>query len=327
MDTIRFLAQFSHPISESTSHLYVSALPFAPVQSELSRHYLKRWPRVLTVDIGKHENWPRLLMTMEKWKMRGTSVAFSPDGNLIAFCSYKAIHVLDAQTGTIVSGPFEDDSEIMSIAFSPDGQHIVSGSGGGTICVWDVQTGIITLGPLAVQEKVTCVAFSPHGKYVAFSTEKGISMIVCDTGTGELIWTSNEGQYCLAFSRDGKQIVSAHKHGSYRHSICIWDVQTGQSALEPLCDRYDYDESSESVVSVSFTPDGQFVFSTCQGGRIRRWNLKTGVNDMVLRPFDNLNKTMALDVSSDGTLCAAISYHGDIVIVNTLSGSVVYCTI
>lgn len=299
MDTIRFIAQFSHPISESTPHLYVSALPFAPIRSELSRHYLKRWPKLLTVDIGKHENWPRLVMTMEKHEKSVNSVAFSPDGNLIASGSDdKTIRVSDAQTGAIVSGPFEDISEIMSIAFSPDGQYIVSGTFDGAVCVWDIHKGIIAFGPLAVQGKVTCVAFSPHGRCIAFSTEKNISMIACDTGAFELMWSLNKGRSCLAFSRDGKQIVSAHSRVSYNHTnIYIWDAQTGQCILEPL---YDSCAKGTTLTSVLFTPDGHFVLSSSDDGSIRRWDLKTGANEMVSQPFDSTH-AICLDVSPDGT--------------------------
>jgi len=40
----------------------------------------------------------------------------------------------DAETGVIVSGPFEGHSEqVRSVAFSPDGKQVVSGSGDKTI--------------------------------------------------------------------------------------------------------------------------------------------------------------------------------------------------
>jgi WD40 repeat protein len=45
-------------------------------------------------------------------------------------------------TGETVAGPFRGHSgPVMSVAFSPDGQHIVSGSRDQTICVWNTLTG------------------------------------------------------------------------------------------------------------------------------------------------------------------------------------------
>jgi WD40 repeat protein len=51
----------------------------------------------------------------------------------------KTIRVWDAETGDVVSGPFQGHSDIVSsVTFSQDGKHIVSGSEDYTIRVWDV---------------------------------------------------------------------------------------------------------------------------------------------------------------------------------------------
>jgi len=48
----------------------------------------------------------------------------------------------DVQTGEAISGPFTAHTHfVTSVAVSPDGKHIVSGSEDKTICVWDVQIG------------------------------------------------------------------------------------------------------------------------------------------------------------------------------------------
>jgi len=55
--------------------------------------------------------------------------------------------VWDSQTGQVVAGPFKGHTGwVWSVAFSPDGQQIVSGSDDQTVRVWDVKTGQVTTG-------------------------------------------------------------------------------------------------------------------------------------------------------------------------------------
>ena len=58
--------------------------------------------------------------------------------------------------------------DVFSVAYSPDGQHIVSGSNEGTIRVWNAMTGEIVAGPFTGDTSaVESVAFSPDGQYIA----------------------------------------------------------------------------------------------------------------------------------------------------------------
>jgi WD40 repeat protein len=78
-----------------------------------------------------------------------TSVAFSADGKYIVSGSWdKTIRMWDAQTGKLVSDPFEGHTNsVTSVAFSADGKYIVSGSWDKTIRMWDAQTGKLVSDP------------------------------------------------------------------------------------------------------------------------------------------------------------------------------------
>jgi WD40 repeat protein len=71
-------------------------------------------------------------------------------------------------TGETVVGPFRGHSDwVWSVAFSPDGQHIVSGSDDQTICVWNAMTGEMVAGPFrGHSSSVWSVAFSPDGQHI-----------------------------------------------------------------------------------------------------------------------------------------------------------------
>ncbi|KAG8689282.1 hypothetical protein FRC11_003395 [Ceratobasidium sp. 423] len=102
-----------------------------------------------------------------------SSAEFSADGLQIIACSYGLIHRWNAQTGQEIpvcdfDFPGDDDSPHF-MAFSPDGQYVVSGSNDNkTICVLDAQTGHLVLGPLGGHmEAITIIKFSPDGSHVA----------------------------------------------------------------------------------------------------------------------------------------------------------------
>ena len=103
-------------------------------------------------------------------------------------------------------------SSVSSVAFSPDGRHIVSGSQDYTIQVWDAQTGAQVGNPLEGHTKsVNSVAFSPDGRHIV-SGSWDHTIQVWDAQTGAQVGNPLEGHTdsvdSVAFSPDGGHIVS-----------------------------------------------------------------------------------------------------------------------
>lgn len=135
--------------------------------------------------------------------------------------------------GALLCGPLHWHSHnVMSVAFSQDSKHIVSGSADNTICIWDVETGTRISGPFQGHSCwVMSVAFSPDGKYVV-SGSADMTICIWDVEMGAAVSGPLQGHtgkvHSVSFSHDGKHIVS----GSADKTIRIWDVDTTVSFLQ-----------------------------------------------------------------------------------------------
>ncbi len=109
------------------------------------------------------------------------SVAFSPDGHhiisgsstsFLSQFSHETLRVWNATTGETVADPFTGYRDtVSSVAFSPDGHHIVSGSFDRTIRVWNATTGETVAGPFTGHRgPINSVAFSPNGHHIVSSS-------------------------------------------------------------------------------------------------------------------------------------------------------------
>ncbi|KAL4080761.1 WD40-repeat-containing domain protein, partial [Scleroderma citrinum] len=85
----------------------------------------------------------------------------------------RTVRIWDADRGVQIGSPLEGHTEdVTSVAFSPDGTRIVSGSFDRTVRIWDADRGVQIGNPRGVQigspleghtSYVTSVAFSPDG--------------------------------------------------------------------------------------------------------------------------------------------------------------------
>jgi RNA polymerase sigma factor (sigma-70 family) len=189
-----------------------------------------------------------------------------------------------ARIGTL---RFRHGDSHWSIAFSPDGKTLASGSGcfDPVIRFWDAETGKeqrriqVLPGPPIVQGGISSIAFSPDGKMLAVGRDFTGWIGFWDAATGRHLQSASghqQGLTTIAFAPDGKTLAS----GSYDKTVRIWDTATGKQLLQ-------INGQQASVYSVCFSPDGLSLASGSEDKTIRLWDAKTGAERRCFRGHEN----------------------------------------
>jgi WD40 repeat protein len=206
----------------------------------------------------------------------------------------------DAETGQEIRSFRGHTLPVYSVAFSPDGTRVLTGSEDGTAKLWDVETGqeISTFrGHMSI---VTSVAFSPDGTLVLTGSGDRTAKL-CDAETGQEIRTFLghwSGVSSVAFSPDGTRVLT----GGYDSTAKLWEAELGQEIRT-------FRGHTSGVYSVAFSPDGTQILTGSRDSTAKLWDAETGqeirtflghtdwVNSVAFSP----DGTLVLTGSEDGT--------------------------
>jgi WD40 repeat protein len=174
----------------------------------------------------------------------------------------ETVRLWNVQTGNELAALDSPSDPVTSVALSPDGKHIASGSYDNTVRVWDAQTGE----ELAVLEGhsnwVRSVAFSPNGAHIVSGSDDE-TVRVWNAQTGKelaVLEGHSKGVLSVGLSPDGVHIVS----GSSDNTVRVWDAKRGK-------DHTVLEGHNDVVWSVTFAPDGVHIVSGSSDRTVRVW--------------------------------------------------------
>jgi sugar lactone lactonase YvrE len=191
---------------------------------------------------------------------------------------------------------------VNSVAISPDGQILVSGSDDKTITIWDLSTGQELRTLTGHSESVNSVAISPDGQTL-LSGSRDNTIKIWRLSTGEELRTltvHSDSVNFVAISPDGQILVSSsHTVVSdiYDNTIKIWQLSTGRE-LRTLTCCWD----SNPIDSVAISPDGQTLVSGSDR-EIMIWDLSSGQKLRTLTGHSGWVGSVA--ISPDGQILAS----------------------
>jgi WD40 repeat protein len=203
-----------------------------------------------------------------------TSLVFAPDGMAVVIGSHdrtvRRVTVPAAENVWRSSGYWE---RVNSVAISPDGRFVATGSGDIRFAERKLKAGARGLGPGAVR--------------------------VWDSQTGRLLRRLGDPAQqvmAVAFSPDSRRVASAGASASGRGAIHLWDVATGAPA-------WSADDHSTEALAVAFAPDGSLLATAATDGLI---TLRDPLTGSVVRNLEgHEGGATSVGFSGDGAIVCA----------------------
>ncbi|EKF04447.1 kinase domain protein [Tolypothrix sp. PCC 7601] len=204
---------------------------------------------------------------------------------------------------------------VYSVAISPDGKTLASGSADSTIKLWNIPRGEPIRTLTGHSGLIYSVAISPDGKTLA-SGSFDTTIKLWNLATGEQIGTltrHSNSVYSVAISPDGNTLASIADN-----TIKLWNLATKEQIRTLPSERYANTGHSSFVYSVAISPDGNTLASGSLDNTIKLWNLATG--ELIRTLNRHSDGVISVAISRDGKTLASGSLDNTIKLWNLATG-------
>ncbi|KAG2343248.1 WD40 repeat-like protein [Suillus weaverae] len=255
----------------------------APIMSSSTSNTLAMTPRQT---IRGHTSWV-------------TGVVHLPRGRHIITCSVDgSLRLWDLESGAQIGEDWRDESRggVRSMALSPNGNTVASGSGGGDnkVRLWDVETRKVLAKWAGHSDVVCALCWSADGNQVLSGSWDGTAR-VWDVKSGKNVLTIKTGHSWVNAVMYWPNTTKIATGGREEDAIKIWDAKTGK-LFKTL-------EHDRQVWSLTWTLDGEKLISGSYS--IRIFNTATWQEIAMLEGHTHLVR--AISLSQNERLLASAS--------------------
>jgi WD40 repeat protein len=231
-------------------------------------------------------------------------IALSPDGKKVVIGSSDgAVRLWDVDTCKVVKKWTGHTREVVSVCWGQDGRRVLSGSVDGTARQWDVESGETIPEPIEIilasietgHERVYAVVYSPDTTLIATGGLDGpddneYPIKIWDAKTGKLVATlkgHTDAVFCLAWTKDGKTLVS----GSHDSSIRTWNTTKWEQTAVLV-------EHTKGVLAIAISPNDRILASASFDNTAQLWNLDNG--QPISSPIQHADQVKCVSFSAGG---------------------------
>jgi len=247
-----------------------------------------------------------------RWLKYGESsnvrdLLFSPDGKMLASASDHLVRFWNVQTGQL-QYEIPHPGYPRSVAFSPDGNLLVSGGSDGNVYLWRVATQTLQHTFVGHTREIFAVAYSPDGQFIASAGSDCTRL--WEVSTGSIIHIFHTaGMTHVAISPDGRYVATASEDKTVR----VWNLDSG------TCLRILRGHNAKAA-DLAFSPDGRTLASADVDRAVHLWNVETGELQRTFRQHKSFTFTVAF--SPDGRTLASGGYDQTVYLWDADSGRI-----
>ena len=236
--------------------------------------------------------------------------ALSPDGTLLAASFDTTTALVWRLSDGLLVQRLQDQGHtnlILSVVFSPDTRHLVSGSLDKTTIIWDIKSGRALLQLQGHRDAARTIAYSPDGSRIATGSDDR-SVKIWDASSGACLHSLNLGErvHKVIFSPNSARLAA-----KLSNTGAICDVQSG-TRITTL------QHKGSERMRLSLSQQGDRVITGTQDGTAKIWSAVTG--EELLELNDHMHMINCVAFSPDGAEVATVSDDRAVVICDSWTG-------